>query len=400
MSIPKVKLPADARLATLAVREGLPPTPWGENSEALFLTSSFVHPDAATAARRFANEEEAFVYSRFGNPTTMMMERRLAAMEGTEACIATASGMAAIMITVMALLKAGDHVICSQSVFGSTIKLLQGEFGKFGVQTSFVSQTDPAAWAAAVQPNTKLLFAETPSNPLTEVCDIAALADIAHRAGALLAVDNCFCSPALQRPVTLGADLIIHSGTKYLDGQGRVIAGAVCGPAELIEGSFVPVMRSAGMSLSPFNAWVVLKGLETLAIRMRAQSASALALAQWLETVPGIERVYHPGLASHPQHALAMAQQSGQGGAVVSFIVRGGRDGAWALIDGTRVCSITANLGDTKTTITHPSSTSHGRLTEAQRLSAGIVPGLVRVAVGLEDLDDLKADLLRGLPAR
>ena len=397
--IPKVHLPADARLDTLAVREGLPATPWGENSEALFLTSSFVHPDAATAARRFANEEEAFVYSRFGNPTTMMMERRLAAMEGTEACIGTASGMAAIMITLMALLKAGDHVICSQSVFGSTIKLIQGEFGKFGVQSSFVSQTDPAAWAAAVQPNTKLLFAETPSNPLTEVCDIAALADIAHRAGALLVVDNCFCSPALQQPVKFGADLVIHSGTKYLDGQGRVIAGAVCGSAELIEGKFVPVMRSAGMSLSPFNAWVVLKGLETLGIRMRAQSASALALAQWLETVPGIERVYHPGLASHPQHTLAMAQQSGQGGAVVSFIVRGGREGAWALIDGTRICSITANLGDTKTTITHPSSTSHGRLSETQRLSAGVVQGLVRVAVGLEDLDDLKADLVRGLQA-
>lgn len=395
--IPKVNLPADARLDTLAVREGLPATPWGENSEALFLTSSFVHPDAATAARRFANEEEAFVYSRFGNPTTMMMERRLAAMEGTEACIGTSSGMAAIMITLMALLKSGDHVICSQSVFGSTIKLIQSEFGKFGVQSSFVSQTDPAAWAAAVQPNTKLLFAETPSNPLTEVCDIAALADIAHRAGALLVVDNCFCSPALQQPVKFGADLIIHSGTKYLDGQGRVIAGAVCGSTELIEGKFVPVMRSAGMSLSPFNAWVVLKGLETLGIRMRAQSASALALAQWLETVPGIDRVYHPGLVSHPQHALAMAQQSGQGGAVVSFIVSGGREGAWAMIDGTRICSITANLGDTKTTITHPSSTSHGRLTETQRLAAGVVQGLVRVAVGLEDLDDLKADLVRGL---
>ena len=397
--IPKVNLPADARLDTLAVREGLPATPWGENSEALFLTSSFVHPDAATAARRFANEEEAFVYSRFGNPTTMMMERRLAAMEGTEACIGTSSGMAAIMITLMALLKSGDHVICSQSVFGSTIKLIQSEFGKFGVQSSFVSQTDPAAWAAAVQPNTKLLFAETPSNPLTEVCDIAALADIAHRAGALLVVDNCFCSPALQQPIKFGADLIIHSGTKYLDGQGRVIAGAVCGSTELIEGKFVPVMRSAGMSLSPFNAWVVLKGLETLGIRMRAQSASALALAQWLETVPGIDRVYHPGLASHPQHALAMTQQSGQGGAVVSFIVKGGREGAWAMIDGTRICSITANLGDTKTTITHPSSTSHGRLTETQRLAAGVVQGLVRVSVGLEDLDDLKADLVRGLQA-
>jgi len=278
--LPRVDLPAYARLDTLAVREGLPATPWGENSEALFLTSSFVHPDAATAAARFANEEEAFVYSRFTNPTTMMMERRLAALEGTEACIATSSGMAAIMLLVMGLLKAGDHVVCSRSVFGSTIKLLQGEFGKFGVQTTFVSQTDVAEWRAAVRPETKLLFAETPSNPLTEVCDIRALADIAHAAGALLAVDNCFCSPALQQPAKLGADLIIHSGTKYLDGQGRVVAGAICGPEAIVEGKFVPVMRSAGMCLSPFNAWVVLKGLETLAIRMRAQSASALALAQ------------------------------------------------------------------------------------------------------------------------
>ena len=395
--IPRVKLPADARPDTLAVREGLPATAWGENSEALFLTSSFVHPDAATAARRFANEEEAFVYSRFGNPTVMMMERRLAAMEGTEACIGTASGMAAIMLTVMALLKAGDHVICSRSVFGSTIKLLQGEFGKFGVQTSFVSQTDPAAWAAALQPNTKLLFAETPSNPLTEICDIAALAGIAHGAGALLAVDNCFCSPALQQPVKFGADLVIHSGTKYLDGQGRVVAGAVCGAARLIEDQFVPVMRSAGMSLSPFNAWVMLKGLETLSIRLQAQSARALELARWLEAQPQVERVYHPGLPSHPQHALAMAQQSGQGGAVVSFVVRGAREGAFAVIDGTRICSITANLGDTKTTITHPASTSHGRLSEAQRQAAGITQGLIRLAVGLEDVQDLKADLQHGL---
>ncbi|MEP7284002.1 MAG: O-succinylhomoserine sulfhydrylase, partial [Rubrivivax sp.] len=383
----------------LAVREGLPPSAWGENSEALFLTSSFVHPDAATAARRFANEEEAFVYSRFGNPTVTTMERRLAAMEGTEACVGTASGMAAILLTVMALLKSGDHVICSRSVFGSTIKLLQAEFGKFGVMTTFVSQTDPAEWAAAVQPNTKLLFAETPSNPLTEVCDIAALAAIARRAGALLAVDNCFCSPALQQPVRLGADLVIHSGTKYLDGQGRVVAGAVCGSAELIDGAFIPVLRSAGMSLSPFNAWVILKGLETLGIRMQVQSARALELAHWLEAQPGVERVYHPSLPSHPQHALAMAQQSGQGGAVVSFVARGGRAGAFATIDATRICSITANLGDTKTTITHPGSTSHGRLTEPQRLAVGIVPGLVRVAVGLEDLADLKADLARGLDA-
>ncbi|MFO1274216.1 MAG: O-succinylhomoserine sulfhydrylase [Rubrivivax sp.] len=394
--IPRTDLPADARLDTLAVREGLPPSPWGENSEALFLTSSFVHPDAATAARRFANEEDAFVYSRFSNPTVTMMERRLAALEGTSGCIGTASGMAAILITILALLKSGDHVVCSRGVFGSTIKLFQ-DFAKYGIETSFVSQTDVDEWRAAMKPNTKLLFAETPNNPLTEVCDIAALAGIAHAKGALLMVDNCFCSPALQQPVKLGADLVMHSGTKYLDGQGRVIAGAVCGPQELIDTKFVPVMRSAGMALSPFNAWVVLKGMETLSIRLKAQSERALALAHWLETQPAVERVFHPSLPSHPQHALAMAQQSGQGGAVVSFVVKGGRAGAWAVEDATRICSITANLGDTKTTITHPATTSHGRLTEEQRLAAGITQGLLRVAVGLEDLEDLKADLQRGL---
>lgn len=400
--LPRTNLPADVRLDTLAVREGLPPSQWGENSEALFLTSSFVHPDAATAAARFANEEEAFVYTRFTNPTVMMMERRLAALEGTESCIATSSGMSAILLICLGLLKAGDHVICSRSVFGSTIKLLATELAKFGVDTSFVSQTDVAEWRAALKPTTKLLFAETPSNPLTEVCDIAALAAIAHEAGALLAVDNCFCTPALQQPVKLGADLIVHSGTKYLDGQGRVLAGAVCGPAHIVDDQLVPLMRSAGLSLSPFNAWVVLKGLETLGIRMAAQSERALALAQWLEAHPAVRRVYHPGLASHPQHALAMRQQNGCGGAVVSFVVHGegaetGRRHAFHVIDSTRVCSITANLGDTKTTITHPASTSHGRLTEEQRLAAGITQGMIRVAVGLEDLEDLKADLARGL---
>ena len=399
--LPRVELPADARLDTLAVREGLPPSPWGENSEALFLTSSFVHPDAATAARRFANEEEAFVYSRFSNPTVMMMERRLAAMEGTEACIGTSSGMSAILLLITGLLKAGDHVVCSQSVFGSTIKLFQ-EFARFGVQTTFVPQTDVPAWRAAMRPQTRLLFAESPTNPLTEVCDITALAAIAHEGGALLAVDNCFCSPALQQPARLGADLIIHSGTKYLDGQGRVIAGAVCGPSKIIDGQLVPMMRSGGMSLSPFNAWVVLKGLETLSVRMQAQSQRALELARWLEGQPQVARVYHPSLPSHPQHALAMRQQNGQGGAVVSFIVQGAdaasaRANAFAVIDATRICSITANLGDTKTTITHPASTSHGRLTEDQRLAAGITQGLIRVAVGLEDVQDLKADLARGL---
>jgi O-succinylhomoserine sulfhydrylase len=414
--LPRKDFSADVHIETLAVREGLPATQWGENSEALFLTSSFNHPDAATAAARFANEEEAFVYSRFTNPTTMMFERRLAAMEGTEAAIATSSGMAAILLLVMGLLKSGDHVVCSQSVFGSTITLLQREFGKFGVESSFVSQTDLAEWRAAIKPNTKLLFAETPSNPLTEVCDIAALAEIAHAAGAHLAVDNCFCSPALQQPAKLGADFIVHSGTKYLDGQGRVVAGALCGPESFINGPFMATMRGAGMCLSPFNAWVVLKGLETLSIRMAAQSANTLKLAQWLEAQAAVDKVYYPGLPSHPQHALAMKQQNGIGGAVVSFSVKPSagvitvppvagledaamrqRQAAFHVIDGTRLCSITSNLGDTKTLITHPSSTSHGRLSEVQRLAAGITQGMIRVAVGLEHIDDLTADLARGL---
>jgi O-succinylhomoserine sulfhydrylase len=399
--LPRVMLPEGVHLDTLAVREGLPATPWGENSEALFLTSSFVHPDAATAAARFANEEEAFVYSRFSNPTVTMMERRLAALEGTTGCIATSSGMAAILITILSLLKSGDHVVCSQGVFGSTIKLFQ-DFAKFGIETSFVSQTDVAEWRTAMRPNTKLLFAETPNNPLTEICDIAALAEIAHAGGALLLVDNCFCSPALQQPVKFGADLVMHSGTKYLDGQGRVIAGAICGPAELIDAKFVPTMRSAGMTLSPFNAWVVLKGMETLSVRMQAQSERALQLARWLEAQPQVERVYYPGLPSHPQHALAMKQHGGIGGAVVSFALKAAdadraRAHAFEVIDATRVCSITANLGDTKTTITHPSSTSHGRLSEAQRQSAGIGQGLIRVAVGLDDVRDIMVDLQRGL---
>ncbi|TAK93678.1 MAG: O-succinylhomoserine sulfhydrylase [Aquabacterium sp.] len=403
--LPRKALPADARIETLAVREGLPASPWGENSEALFLTSSFTHPDAATAAARFANEEEAFVYSRFTNPTTMMFERRLAALEGTEAAIGTASGMSAILLMIMGLLKAGDHVICSRSVFGATIVLFEREFGKFGVETTFVSQTDLSEWRAAVKPNTKLLFAETPSNPLTEVCDIQALADIAHANGALLAVDNCFCTPAIQQPVKMGADLIIHSGTKYLDGQGRVLAGAICGSDKLINGTFMPVMRGAGMSLSPFNAWIVLKGLETLAIRMAAQSANAMKLAQWLEQQPAVDKVYYPGLPSHPQHELAMKQQNGCGGAVVSFTAKAGqgadaaalRKAAFHVIDHTQLCSITANLGDTKTLITHPASTSHGRLAEEQRLAAGITQGMIRISVGLEHIDDLTADLARGL---
>ena len=399
--LPRLDLPQGLHPDTLAVREGLPATQWGENSEALFMTSSFVHPDCATAAARFANEQEAFVYSRFSNPTVMMLERRLAALEGTSGCIATSSGMAAILITILSLLQSGDHVVCSQGVFGSTIKLFQ-DFSKFGIETSFVSQTELAEWRAALRPNTRLLFAETPNNPLTEVCDIRALADIAHGHGALLLVDNCFCSPALQQPVKLGADLVMHSGTKFLDGQGRVIAGAICGAAELLDAKFVPAMRSAGMTLSPFNAWVVLKGLETLSVRLRAQSERALQLARWLEQQPQVQRVFYPGLPSHPQHALAMAQQGGIGGAVVSFELKAAdaeraRANAFAVIDATRICSITANLGDTKTTITHPSSTSHSRLSEAQRQAAGIGQGLIRLAVGLEDVRDLQADLQRAL---
>ena len=395
-------LPDNLHVDTLAVRAAVDKSQYGENSEALYLTSSFTQPDCETAARRFSGEEDGFIYSRFTNPTTASMEIRLAALEGSEACIGTSSGMAAVLLLCMALLKSGDHVVCSRSVFGSTIKLLGSEFAKFGVTTSFVSQTDVNAWKQAIQPNTKLLFAETPTNPLTEVCDIRALADIAHNAGAILAVDNCFCTPALQRPIDFGADVVVHSGTKYLDGQGRVVAGALCASQAIVKDKFLPVMRSAGMSLSPFNAWVVLKGLETLGIRMEAQSQRALELATWLESHPKVARVYYPGLASHPQHTLAMAQQSGKGGAVLSFDVRGdtpeaGRKNSFHLIDSTRLMSVTANLGDVKTIITQPASTSHGRLTEAQRAEAGIQQHLVRVAVGLENIEDLKTDLSRGL---
>ncbi|WP_213957069.1 O-succinylhomoserine sulfhydrylase [Variovorax sp. dw_954] len=395
-------LPAGLHRDTLAVRTSLEPSQYGENSEALFLTSSFVQPDAETSARRFAGTEEGFTYTRTSNPTVTSFERRLAALEGTEAAIGASSGMGAILMMCMGLLKAGDHVVSSRSLFGSTFNLLGREFAKFGVETTFVSQSDVAEWRAAVRPSTRLLFAETPTNPLTEVCDIRALADIAHGVGALLAVDNCFCSPALQRPIEFGADLVLHSGTKYLDGQGRVLAGAICTSAKLVNEVFGPVVRTAGMALSPFNAWVVLKGLETLGLRMKAHCDNALALAKWLETQPAVKRVYYPGLASHPQHALAMQQQSGQGGAVVSFDVIGdtpdeARANAFHVIDSTRVLSITANLGDTKTTITHPATTSHGRLSEPQRQAAGIGQGLIRIAAGLDHIDDIQADLLRGL---
>lgn len=396
-------LPDGLHPDTLAVRESIPRSQYGEHSEALYLSSSFVQPDAETAARRFAGEEDGYTYTRTGNPTVTAFERRLAAMEGTETAIGTATGMSAILLMCLALLKTGDHVVCSQSMFGSTIKLIGGELSRFGVETTFVPQTDAAAWKAALRPSTRLMFAETPTNPLTDLCDIAALSAIAREAGVLLAVDNCFASPALQQPAKWGADLVIHSGTKFLDGQGRVMAGAVCGPRSLIDDKLGPMIRSAGMNLSPFNAWVVLKGLETLSLRVRAQAENAMRLATWLQAHPGVARVYYPGLASHPQHALAMRQQSGLGGAVLSFDVKSqegaeaARRAAFHVIDSTRVCSITANLGDVKTTITHPASTSHGRLTEAQRQAAGIGQGLIRVAVGLEHIDDLKADLARGL---
>jgi O-succinylhomoserine sulfhydrylase len=396
------KLPAGLHRDTLAVRSAVDKSQYGENSEALYLTSSFTQPDSETAARRFAGEEDGYIYSRFTNPTTASMEKRLAALEGMEAAIATSSGMSAVLLLCLGLLKAGDHVVCSQSVFGATIKLIGTDLRKFGVESSFVSQTKVAEWKTAVKPNTKLLFAETPTNPLADVCDIRALADVAHNAGALLAVDNCFCSPALQQPVKFGADIVVHSGTKYLDGQGRVVAGALVGTEKLIAATFVPIMRSSGMCLSPFNAWVVLKGMETLGIRMQAQSQRALELATWLEAHPKVERVYYPGLQSHPQHELAMAQQSGRGGAVLSFDVKAAdpdeaRENAFHVVDSTQLMSVTANLGDVKTIITHPASTSHGRLTEQQRQAAGIRQNLVRVAAGLEHLDDLKVDLSRGL---
>ena len=397
-------LPDNLHIDTLAVRAAVERSQYGENSEAMYLTSGYVQPDAETAARRFAGEEEGYSYARLGNPTVASMEMRLAALEGAEACIATSTGMSAILLMCLGLLKSGDHVICSHSLFGATIKLIGSEFAKFGVQTTFVSQIKVAEWNAAMQPNTRLLFAETPTNPLTEVCDIKALAEIAHAGNALLVVDNCFATPIFQRPLAMGADLIVHSGTKYLDGQGRVMAGALCGSKALIDDVFGPVMRSAGMTLSPFNAWVVLKGLETLGIRMKAQSEQTMALAQWLEMQPQVARVFYPGLKSHPQHALAMSQQSGMGGAVLSFEVKAqlpeqGRENAFKVMNAMRTVSLCTNLGDVKTLVAHPASTSHGRLTEAQRQVAGIQQSLIRVAVGLEHLDDLKADFLRGFQA-
>ena len=400
--MPSHPLPPGLHPDTLAQRVATERSQYGENSEALYLTSGYVQPSADVSARRFGGEDEGYTYGRSGNPTVSSFAMRLAAMEGTEASIATSSGMSAIMLMLFSLLKAGDHVLYSQSMFGSTLKLIGSEFARFGVESTAVSQTDVAAWKNAVRPNTKLLFAETPTNPLTEVCDIQALADLAHNAGALLAVDNCFATPALQRPMEMGADIVTHSGTKYLDGQGRVMAGALCASDALINGKCLPVMKNSGMVLSPFNAWVVLKGLETLDIRMRAQSARARALALWLEQQPAVERVHYPGLASHPQHALAMKQMSHVGGAIVSFELKAAnaeqaRSRAFHVLDSLRVLSLCTNLGDTKTLLTHPASTSHGKLAEAQRQAAGIGQGLIRVAVGLEHVGDMQDDLLRGL---
>ncbi len=382
--------------STLGVRAGTARTEFNEHSEALFLTSSFVFDNAQQAAGRFTGGDEGYIYSRFTNPTVTMFQDRLAALEGAEACVATASGMSAILATSMALLKAGDHVVCSNAVFGTTVTLYGSLLAKFGVQTTFVSPTDVREWQKALRPNTKLLFVETPSNPLTEVSDIGALAAVAHKAGALLAVDNAFCSPALQRPLALGADLVIHSATKYLDGQGRVVGGAVLGSKALVMDGVFGFLRTAGPTLSAFNAWVILKGMETLELRMFAQSERALELARWLERQPRVARVNYPGLESHPQHALAKRQQRAAG-AVLSFELDGGREAAWKVIDSTRMISITGNLGDVKTTITHPATTTHGRITPEARAAAGITEGLVRVAVGLEAVADLKADLERGL---
>ena len=386
---------AQYQFDTLAIRAGQERSQFGEHSEALYLTSSFVFPSAAQAAALFAGEVEGFTYSRFTNPTVTLFQDRLAALEGTEACIATASGMSAILATALALLQSGDHIVSARGIFGASQALFGTILPKFGIHTTFVVGCDPAGFKAAIQPNTKLVFIETPSNPLTEVHDIAALAELAHGVGALLVVDNCFCTPALQRPIEFGADLIIHSATKHLDGQGRVMGGAVCGAKAPVEEVF-KFMRTAGPSLSPFNAWVLLKGLETLNLRMQAHSVNALELARRLEKHPAIERVFYPGLPSHPQHALAQRQQSA-GGAIVSFEVRGGRDAAWRVVDNCQLLSITSNLGDVKTTITHPATTTHGRVAPEARAEAGITENLVRIAVGLEAIDDIEADLLRGL---
>ncbi|MFZ1811810.1 MAG: O-succinylhomoserine sulfhydrylase [Candidatus Nitrotoga sp.] len=383
------------QLETLAVHAGIKRSQFNEHSEALFLTSSYVFDSAAQAAARFIGAEPGNIYSRFTNPTVTMFEERLAALEGAEQCVATASGMSAILACCMGLLKNGDHIVASRSIFGSTVNLFGTIFKRFGVDTTFVSATDVNEWEVAVRPNTRLFFLETPSNPLTEISDIAGIAAVAKQRGVLLAVDNCFCTPALQRPLDLGADIVIHSATKYLDGQGRVLGGAVLGNKKVLEPIY-QFLRTAGPTMSAFNAWVFLKGMETLKIRMDAHSANALSVAQWLEAQDNVARVYYPGLPSHPQHELAMKQQKA-GGGIVSFEIKGGREEAWHLIDSTRMVSITANLGDTKTTLTHPATTTHARITQEARDAAGITEGLLRIAVGLEAVGDIQTDLARGL---
>ncbi|MES9859895.1 MAG: O-succinylhomoserine sulfhydrylase [Candidatus Thiodiazotropha sp. LLP2] len=384
--------------STLAIRSGHHRTPEGEHGEPIFPTSSFVFGSAAEAAARFSGDEPGNIYARFTNPTVRNFEERLAALEGGERCVATASGMSAILAICMGLLQAGDHLISSRSIFGTTSILFEKYLSRFGIETSFVELNDLSAWEAEFRPTTKLLFLETPSNPLTEVADITKISELAHAHEALLVVDNCFCTPALQRPLSLGADIVVHSATKYLDGQGRCVGGAVVGSHEVVGEAVFGVLRTAGPTLSPFNAWVFLKGLETLEIRMQAHCRNAQQLAEWLEGHPSIERVYFPGLPSHPQYNLAKQQQSAPG-SIVSFDVKGGQTAAWTLIDSTRLISITANLGDTKTTITHPATTTHGRLSAEERAKIGIGNGLVRVAVGLENIEDIKLDLARGLDA-
>ena len=383
---------------TRAVRAGQHRTAEGEHSEAIFPTSSYVFASAAEAAARFSGDQTGNIYSRFTNPTVRAFEERLASMEGGERCVATSSGMAAILATCAGLLKAGDHIVSSRSIFGTTTMLFTTYLARFGIETSFVSLTDTRSWEEAIRPETRLLFLETPSNPLTEIADIKQLSALAKSNDCLLVVDNCFCTPVLQQPLALGADIVIHSATKYLDGQGRCIGGAVVGDNELVGKEVYGFLRSAGPTMSPFNAWVFLKGLETLSIRMQAHCNSALQLAQWLEQQPGVARVYHPGLTSHPQHELASRQQSGFGG-IVSFELQGGQQDAWTLIDALRIFSITANLGDTKSTVTHPATTTHGRLTPEQRMEAGISESLIRLAIGLESVSDLQADLATGLAA-
>jgi O-succinylhomoserine sulfhydrylase len=387
----------DAGIDTLAIRAGQVRTAEGEHAEPIFPTSSYVFDNSAQAAARFSGEQSGNVYSRYTNPTVRTFEKRIAALEGAQAAVATSSGMAAILSTCMALLQSGDHVICSRSVFGTTVNLFAKYLAKFGVEVSFVNLTDLEDWQQSIRANTKILFCETPSNPLCEIADLAALSGLAKASQALLVVDNCFCTPALQKPLALGADLVVHSATKYLDGQGRCVGGCVVGDQEIIE-QIVGFLRTCGPTMSPFNAWVFLKGLETLRLRMDAHSTNALELAHWLDQQEGVEKVFYAGLPDHPGHELAAKQQRGFGG-VLSFHIRGGREQAWRFIDATRICSLTANLGDVKTTIVHPATTTHGRLSDEQRAEAGINENLIRVAVGLEDIDDIKADMSRGLAA-